>query len=171
METSARLQLALQQLDRLMAFFPRVEGKASFLFAINLGLVGVSAAVVSWKSAQGEILIAILLGLVGLLCGLSLLFLYFAYSPHLAPAQRASFHYFRDINAMNTAQFVQGWSALTPEEMLDDVLHQISRNAEILTKKFNATETAFTFTAFAVVAWLALFALSAVERQSFSLGS
>lgn len=171
METSDRLQLALQQLDRLMAFFPRVEGKASFLFAINLSLVGAAVAVVSWKSLQGDILLAILLGIVGILCGLSLLFLYFAYSPHLAPAEKPSLQYFRDIDAMKAAQFVQEWTSLSPEDMLDDVLHQISRNAEILTKKFNATETAFTFTAFAVVAWLALFAVSAVERQSFSIGS
>lgn len=34
---------ATTQLDRLLAFFPRVDGKASFVLALNVALLGVMA--------------------------------------------------------------------------------------------------------------------------------
>jgi hypothetical protein len=170
LETTQRLALALQQLDRMLAFFPRVEGKASFLFALDLSLVGTAFAVVSWKATQENLLFAILLGLVALLCAGSLVFLYFAYAPHLAPAKSPSMLYFRDVESLGVGALSDKWRSITEDEMLDDVLHQIQRNAEILTKKFNATEGAFTLTAFSIVPWFVLLVLSIVERQSFVIG-
>src|SRR6185437_14325723 len=39
-ETGARAE---KQLDRVLGFFPRVEAKASFLFALDVGLLGYGA--------------------------------------------------------------------------------------------------------------------------------
>ena len=39
-----KIEIAERQLDRIMAFFPRVDGKASALLAINSTILGVLAA-------------------------------------------------------------------------------------------------------------------------------
>jgi len=121
LEPAQRLQLALQQLDRTLGFFPRVEGKASFLFAINLSLVGTAFAVVTWKSAESNLLIAVLLGLVAVLCAMSLTFLYFAYSPHLAPAQKRSLFYFQDIEGVGADKFAEKWRTISDDDVLGTV--------------------------------------------------
>ncbi|HYD88644.1 MAG TPA: Pycsar system effector family protein [Vitreimonas sp.] len=162
---------ALAQLDRVLSFFPRVEGKASFLFAINLSLIATAFAAVSWKSFQTQLFVGLLLTLVLLLCTASLIFLYFAYAPHLSAAKKKSLLYFRDIANHEPEEFVTQWTELQDKQLLEDALHQVWRNCEILSKKFSATEGAFTLTAFAVIPWLVLLVTAVLERQSFQFGS
>lgn len=170
MDVETRLQLSLAQLDRTQAFFPRVEGKASFLLAVNLSLIAAAFAAVSWKTLESNALIAVLLVLVFSLCAASLVFVYFTFAPHLGPAVQTSALYFSDISKLDPIAFVKKWRDTSSDELLDDALHQVARNSEILSKKFNAAEGAFILTALAVIPWVVLLGFCIFEQQTFVFG-
>ena len=138
---------ALAQLDRLQTFFGRVEGKASFLFAVNLALLG---ALRSSAGVSGFIATVLL--------GFSMINLYAAFYPHLKNP-RASVLYFADIARLTAEEYRARIKNATSSEMADDALCQVWRNAQILDKKFKRSRSAFLLTAAAIPFWLALLAL------------
>lgn len=141
---------ALGQLDRLQGFYPRVEGKASFLFAMNIGLGGILAANVpaTLPSPPGIFATA-----AGLMIGFSLFHLSSAFFPHLDPAPRPSVLYFGDVAKLSAGDFMSHLNGLTDDDLMADIQCQIWRNSEILAIKFRRTEIAFRFTAVALVPW------------------
>lgn len=151
---------ALAQLDRLQAFFGRVEGKASFLFAINLALLGSVAVATPFKDPFSPA------GVCGLIAGLLLVFsmvnLYAAFYPHLANP-RPSVLYFADISRMTAADYMARVRSDTPAGRADDALCQLWRNAQILDKKFKRSLSGFILTGAAIPFWLWLIALTVMR--------
>lgn len=161
---------ALGQLDRLQGFYPRVEGKASFLFALNIGLGGILAANVPATLASPPGIFAVV---AALLIGFSLFNLSSAFFPHLAPAPRSSVLYFGDVAALSAGAFMTQVKGLSDADLLDDIHCQIWRNSEILAIKFRRTEVAFRFTAVALVPWFLFLTATAAltgEVPNFVVG-
>jgi len=156
---------ALTQLDRLQGFFGRIESKSSFLFAVNLGLLGSTAAttlVGQLWSLHGACSAA-----TGALLTFSMFNLYAAFYPHLRGAPQSSLLYFGDVSRLSAADFSAKVKTLTPEDLADDALCQVWRNSEILRKKFDRTRSAFILTGAAVPFWLVALMLTVAHDGKF----
>lgn len=139
------LQSATNQLDRILAFFPRVEGKAAFLFALNSATLAFMAVNVhrgdltTWYIAAPGILATVLLFA-------SVYFVYRCFFPSLSGGA-ASLFYFREIARRTETKFIDEFSSQDEKQLTRDALGQVWRNSEILTVKFNALKMAFILTA------------------------
>lgn len=162
-----RLELTLAQLDRLAGFYPRVEGKASFLLAINLGLISLvllnSTLSPFFSAANGPLLI------FATLISLSIFDLISTFIPHLKGGMRTSKLYFGEISQIDCARFISEWRSMTDEDLLVDGSIQIWRNAEILGKKFRACDRAFKLTFLAMPLWLYVMLLAAAGSTGIRL--
>jgi hypothetical protein len=157
------LAAALAQLDRMQGLFGRVEGKASFLMAVDLALLGsvaVSLPVAAPVSPGGVV------GVVAAsLLGFSLINLYACFYPHLKNP-RPSILYFADIAALGADAYRRRLRQTQAADLADDALCQVWRNAEILDKKFKRSRSAFLLTATALPFWLATLALATARSGS-----
>jgi hypothetical protein len=147
---------AERQLDRVMGFFPRVDNKASALFAINSTMLGVLAArldrpdLTIWYSALCAALVTV--GVV-----YSFAQLYICAYPHLKGGG-GSYVYFQAIAKRTEQKFSDEFKALDDELWLHDVSRQVWRNSEILSIKFSSLKHAFIATLAALAPWtLAVF--------------
>jgi hypothetical protein len=159
---------ALGQLDRVMGFYPRVESKASFLFAIDLamiGSIGVAFPVHSALSPRGFAAISATLLLV-----ISLWHLYRAFHPHLKGTAQRSLVYFGDIAAGSADEYRAQLGSTSDETLLEDLSCQIWRNSEILSIKFAKVEVAFILTAISVLPWFVFLIAIAIRLGRFVVG-
>lgn len=155
--TDARIEprpvdsLALAQLDRVLGFFPRVDTKASFLMAVNLGLITILLLNVSIADLRSWLVIPLALSVT--LIVWSLWELYVCQFPRLR-GRVDSIVYFRSIAALTQPDYEARFNAISNEDFLRDILDQIWRNSEILRLKYNSVEKAFRITAAGLVPWL-----------------
>lgn len=152
--SEAKLQLALAQLDRLLGFFPRVEGKATFILAMNVALAGSIAVNLESFALLKEFRIVVPLSANLVLSGWACILSISALFPHLKPAPHKSSLYFRDIAAVSCGEYVATSGTASADERIADALSQVWRNAEILTIKFNRTEAAFRLTLLSLPFWV-----------------
>jgi hypothetical protein len=144
LERDPRVDRAEKQLDRLMAFFPRVEAKASFLFAADVGILGFlflnihPADLLLWYIT---ILAALAIGLLG---G-SVYFVYRCIFPHMEGGS-GSLIYFREISRRTELDYVEAFGSRSQDDHRKDLTAQIWRNADILRVKFNSIKIAFICT-------------------------
>lgn len=147
---------AIAHLDRLQTLYTRVEGKASFLFAANIAMLGIVAfnynlsEIASITGVSGAISEALLIT--------SLVQIYRSYFPHLKGSSYPSLIYFEEIAKLSESEFVRTASLQSDAQRLDDALHQVWRNAQILSLKFNRITQAFVWTAIAIPIWLVFLA-------------
>lgn len=156
-----RLGLLLGQLDRLQGFFPRVEGRATFLFAAILAQLGILA--VNFPLERPWTFTGAVSAVAVVFLSLTVWRIYGSLFPHLKPAPRPSLLYFVDVAGMNELDFVARAKNAHDAELLDDVASQIWRNSEILAIKFRRIREAFQFAAVALPLWLCALALIALE--------
>lgn len=130
-----RLSIAEKQLDRVQAFFPRVDQKTSALFAVAAGEAAIACINVSipclktWWSDIPLTALTILLGGTFWL-------LYRCAFPHLDGGQ-GSLIYFREIGRRTELNFTLEWKKQSSSELTADILGQVWRNSAILTAKFD----------------------------------
>lgn len=159
-ESGGDLALALQQLDRLQGFYPRVEAKAAFLLAINLGLIAVAAAnfdpskVDEMPKIAGAPVVFVASALWIPLIVLSTGHLIPAFVPHLRGGMKKSKIFFGDIAATDCSQFIEAWRRDSSSERLTDALIQIWRNSEILRIKFKHADYAYKLSLYSLLPWL-----------------
>lgn len=164
MSEDETLRSAEAQLDRVLGFFPRVDAKASAVFAIDVGLLGLLCLnfrpedMELWYVWAPAVLAAVLI--FG-----SLWHAFHCHFPHLEGGSR-SLIYFRSIAAFPEATFLTDFKAQSPAERTDDVLAQVWRNSEILKVKFDAVQTAFLLTLVSVVPWVIFLAVSSVRHAA-----
>lgn len=149
---------ARDQLNRTMTFFPRVDGKASVVLAVNTSILALMATKAAPYSQLRWDWIPI--GLTLLLLAISFWNLYKEAFPHLEGGQQSRL-YFREIAALTEAKYLESWNGMNDHQYLNDLLSQVWRNSEILTKKFNYLKKAYTSLALALVPWLVLLVLLA----------
>lgn len=146
------LDVAAEQLDRVLDFFSRVETKASFLFAVNTSIVGITA--LNLQPDDFEVWYVIVPAIVTvLLNGGAFFFLYRCAYPSLDGGER-SLIYFREIAKLREADFIASFEKLTEEEVAKDLLGQVWRNSKILAAKFDALKVAFVLTAISLLPWV-----------------
>jgi hypothetical protein len=161
------LEIATKQLDRILSFFPRVEGKASFLFAVDSALLGVIAInaqkkdFVIWYHALAMATSA------ALICA-SLYFVYLCIFPSLKGGH-SSLIYFREIAKLREAEYMASVKAISENDLLDDFIGQVWRNSEILGKKFDYIKKAFILTSLALLPWLTFLVLAALSHPELPL--
>lgn len=160
MNDKERLNVASEQLNRVLGFFGRVESKASALFAINSALLAILCLNLSrndihiWYLAASAIL-AVCLILI------SHYFLYRCAFPSLKGGNN-SLIYFREIANRTEAKFIDEFVSAGEDELTRDILGQVWRNAEILKIKFNSVKVAFILTAISLLPWAAFLMGSAI---------
>lgn len=151
---------ALGQMDRFQTFFGRVEAKASFLLAVDLALLGSVAVAIPITD------LASTAGVTGLVAAIflsfSLINLYAAFYPHLKNP-RTSLIYFADIARLTADEYRTRIRAASSQEMTDDALCQVWRNAQILDKKFKRSRSAFLLTAAALPFWITVLSLATLR--------
>lgn len=151
-----------------MGFFPRVEGKASFILALNVAMFGVLAVnypvhhVGSPRGAFGIV--------AALLLALSISQLYVVFFPHLDSGPSRSLIYFNDIASLGWKAYHKAVATLESEDLLADLTCQVWRNAEILKIKFDKTRAAFIFTLVALPFWLLMLMAVALRNGKIDLG-
>jgi hypothetical protein len=154
---------AEKQLDRVLSFFPRVEAKGSFLFALNTGLLALVALNLQIDDFRVWFLILPAI-VVFLLTGVSLYFLYRCSFPWLKGGAN-SLIYFREIAKRTEAKFIDEFMAQSDDAHIRDLLGQAWRNSEILKMKFDAIKIAFILSAITLLPWTTFLALAAVVHS------
>ncbi|ARP99677.1 Pycsar system effector family protein [Pseudorhodoplanes sinuspersici] len=144
-----RFQVATNQLDRILGFFPRVESKATFLFALDVAALTFMAVNVH----RDDIGVWYIILPCAIGSGLLVTSIYYTYRcifPNLSGGA-ASLFYFREIAHRTEAKFMSEFIAQSKDQLMNDVLGQVWRNSEILKMKFDAVKVAFALSALSVV--------------------
>lgn len=157
----------LGQLDRTQSMFARVEGKASFLFALNVAMLALMAVNLDLRHPFGWH--GVCVALAGLLLASSLWNLYSAYAPSLDGAKRPSLLYFRDIADRTESSYCAALKDAPEADLVDDAMSQVWRNSQILAKKFSRVQRAFSLTMVSVVPWVLFLAAVALDEGTFKL--
>ena len=162
MEVGSVREASTKLLDRILGFFPRVEAKASFLFAIDTGLLALMALNFRLPDLTTWYIIAPAVIAV-LLIAASLYFVYRCIFPDLKGGT-SSLVYFQEIAKRTEANFVAEFTQQEAEAHNGDVLGQVWRNAEILSRKFADVKMAFILTGLALIPWFAFLVATAVTH-------
>jgi hypothetical protein len=159
------LKEARDQLDLVMGFFARVDGKASVLLAINTGMLAVLASN-SPPVRNMSLTSGLAAAFAILLIGGSLWFLYRVAFPVLSGGQQ-SLIFFREIANRTEARFVDDFIAQDDTARLKDLLGQVWRNSAVLKSKFDSVRAAFILMAIAIIPWVT--ALSIFSSQNSAI--
>ena len=155
------IQFGLGQLDRLMGFFPRNDGKATFLFTLNAGLL--SFVAVNFPYREPFSLLAAFALLVLTPASLSMAHLARVFFPHLRGGETNSVLYFGDIARGSSANYADRLRTLTEGDLLEDIACQIHRNAQILDQKFKHVSEAFKLSALSLLPLLSFLIVTALS--------
>lgn len=162
-----QLSATADQLNRVLGFFSRVESKASALFAVDTGMLGLLAL----NARMGDFsiwYIALLYAISAALITTSLVFLYRATFPQLKGG-KSSLVYFREIAGMTEAKYIEAMRTCDEERYIQELLGQIWRNSEILTQKFDSLKSAFFWTAIAVLPWFGALLAAALNHAALTV--
>jgi hypothetical protein len=144
-------EIAKDNLNRVLGFFPRVDFISSIVLAIDVSALAVLASnAPPLKELDRWSVVA--LGSV-ILIGFSLYHLYKGAFPRLQGGP-LSLIYFREIASRREEEFIKAFVEQEGEFYLNDLLRQIWRNSEILTQKFDHLKYSFMFLAYAITPWL-----------------
>ena len=155
-------EISAKQLDRVLTFFARVEAKASFLFAIDTGLLALIA--VNLRLSDFGLWYVMVPGVLAVILIIaSLWFIYQCHFPRL-DGGGGSLVYFAEIAKRTEAKYISECETLDDAVLTKDYLGQTWRNAQILTAKFAHVKTAFTLTGLALLPWFAFLVAASVTN-------
>lgn len=154
---------AEKQLDRVLSFFPRVDAKGSFLFALDTGLLALLALNLQPEDFRVWFLIVPAISVL-LIVGTSLYFLYRCSFPWLKGGAD-SLIYFREIAKRTEVKFIDEFIVQTDNAHTRDLLGQVWRNSEILKMKYDGIKISFVLSALALIPWTIFLALAAVAHS------
>jgi hypothetical protein len=158
MENQQLIDLARDQLNRVLGFFSRVDAKISVLLSVNIAMLALLAGKAPLKDLHWNSLPALVAFLALALIALSLIFLYQASFPRLVGGKR-SLLYFRGIAARNEFVFIDEFIAQSEEAYIKDMLSQVWRNSEILKQKYDHIKYSFIALICALPPWLLALAM------------
>lgn len=145
--------VAERQLDRIQAFFPRIDTRASSLFAIAAGELAIAAVNLQledfklWYVAVPATLLALLTSGV-FVC------LYLCAYPSLEGGTN-SLIYFREIAKLTEAEYVHRYTSYVHSDRLTDLTGQIWRNAQIAALKYQYLKCATILLIASIIPWIA----------------
>lgn len=129
------------------------DSKVAPLFAINIAMLGLLAALVKLLPAW-TIAAAIFCSIAAILLALSMLFLALAMFPRLDGPKESNI-FFDGIAKQAEDKYKLKMSLIDETEYQNDILSQTYRNAEIASSKYANIKFAFTFTFTSTLPWLA----------------
>lgn len=157
------IDAAKDQLTRTLAFFPRVDSKASVILAVDTGMLGVLVAnTPPVRTFDWSMLIALL---PTLLLAASYWHLYKEAFPSLEGGHD-SLIYFREIAKRTESQFIDAFQRQSEDSYLADLLSQVWRNSEILKDKFDHVRQAINFMVLAILPWMVALAMLASKNMA-----
>lgn len=142
-----------RQLDRIQSFLPRIDTKASALFAITAGQIAVATLNLTANDLKVW-WIALPLGAFLAVTTYVFFELYRCTFPHLKGGH-SSLVYFAEIAKLREAEYISKFSALTQDELKKDLAGQIWRNAEIVCCKYTYLKHATIGAMLSIVPWTA----------------
>lgn len=155
-------EAAKSQLDLVLSFFPRVDAKGNFLFALDTGLLALLA--VNFRQDDFRVWFLAAPAICALLVvGTSLYFVYRSTFPALKGGAN-SLIYFREIARRTEARFIDEFTAQSDDAHTRDLLGQVWRNSEILKIKYDAIKIAFILSALALIPWIIFLGLAAMAH-------
>jgi hypothetical protein len=160
---------ARSQLDRVLSFFQRVDGKASVVLAVDTGMLAFLVAhvpaphLLTWWEIAVPTLTVVLLAI-------SLWFLYKGAFPNLEGGS-ASLVYFREIAGRTEARFIEEFSKQSLADHCKDLLGQVWRNSEILKEKFDCLKVACIFLAVAILPWIVSLTIFSAKVTAATAGT
>ena len=163
MEAKQLVDTTKYQLTLVLQFFSRVEAKASVVLAVNTGMLGALAGnLPSPQNFQWRMVVAIV---PVLLIGVSDWFLFRITFPDLRGGSD-SLIYFRTIAQRTEHKFIEEFMASNTDDYVKDMLGQIWRNSEILSKKFDHLKIAFIVMLIAILPWVVSLAIFVSQNRA-----
>lgn len=151
-------KVASDQLNRILTFFPRVDSRASMLFASNSAILGVLAARVKVEHLQNwHVYIPASLALVAL--AYSFANLYMCAFPNTKGGNGSNV-FFGSIAQKTESTYVDAMRGLDESEWMRDLSAQIWRNSEILCLKYKYLKHSMSSTIFCLVPWAIFISLT-----------
>jgi hypothetical protein len=155
--------VALEQLNLVLGFFPRVDSMIVVVLGIDLAMLGVLAShLPKYGSLSPWVVVALI---PVLLITVSLVRLYGAAFPRLDGGAQ-SLVYFREVAARTEVNFVHQFLHQKTGDYTRDVLGQVWRNSQILSLKYDSLKSAFVWLAWAVLPWVTAIACLEVMAPS-----
>lgn len=154
---------AQAQLDRVLAFFPRMEAKASFLFATNIAMLAIALSNLNYNDILTWYVVLPLV--VALFCAASAIFHVGAVVRPNLSGGRSSLVYFGSVCNFPEHEYVAQFSALSETDLESELLRQAHRNSEILWEKFSAVSKAMFWTTISVLPWSIFLLISSVHNS------
>lgn len=143
MDNKELINIAKDNLNRILSYFPRTDTLASFLGAINLGLILVIATnspsiqKIGWSSA--------ILGIIYLIItAISLGYLFCAIFPNLN-GDGDSLIFFDEVARKSSETYTEKFCQQVEEQYLQDLTKQIWFNSTILKQKFEYLQMSAIF--------------------------
>lgn len=151
-------KVASDQLNRILTFFPRIDNRASMLFAANTGILGALAACVRVEHLQNwQIYVPAGLALIAL--AYSFTNLYFCAFPNTKGGNGSNV-FFGSIAQKTESSYVDGFRKLDEEEWLRDIAAQVWRNSEILCLKYKYLKQSMSSTMIGLVPWAIIISIT-----------
>jgi hypothetical protein len=144
--------VAERQLDRIQSFFPRIDTRASALFAIAAGELAIAAVNVQLDDFKLWY-VAIPAGLLSLLIIAVFVCLYLCAYPSLEGGNN-SLIYFREISKLTETEYVRRYTSYVHSDRLNDLTGQIWRNAQIASLKYRYLKWATILLMASIVPWV-----------------
>jgi|GEM_PF-376151 len=160
---------ARDQLNLVLGFFSRVDGKQSVLLGIHVAMLGYLASrapppsLATWPGWGAGALFV-------LLTALSMWRLYQGSFPNLDGGAN-SLVFFRAIATLREIDFIQRYRAGSDEAMTQEVLAQVWRNSVILHDKFQKLRASWRLMACSIVPWLVAIVFFRAEGATLVIGS
>jgi len=160
---TGRIQFLEKNLDRQMAWIRAAESKISFVFAIDIAMLGLLAAISPKEANIWTIAPAIFAAFAAFFGLMSLIFLSVASFPR-TKGPKSSLIYFAGIGQRDADQFGRAAREMSAEAYIDDLCIQCHRNAEIAERKFAWVQRAMVALYLSVAPWFfAIYLLYNIE--------
>lgn len=144
-------KVASDQLNRILTFFPRVDSRASMLFAANSAILGVLAACVRFDNLSNwGLLVPAGLATASLIYSYGCLYL--CAFPNTKGGNGSNV-FFGSIAKKTESAFVDEFRKLDEAEWFRDLAAQVWRNSEILCIKYKFLKHSMVGTMLGLIPW------------------
>lgn len=146
------------QLDRVLGFFPRVEGRISTLFGANTLILAIAALNLSAGDLRLWYVVMPALILISALL-VSYFHLYKANFPDVTGGE-GSLVFFKEVQKRTEANYLANFLACSEDDYQKDLLGQVWRNSCILCDKYERVKHAIKATAFSIIPFIIFLAVT-----------
>ncbi|KSV64032.1 hypothetical protein N185_35275 [Sinorhizobium sp. GW3] len=154
MDVEFRIEAAERQLVMIHSFFPRIDAKITTLFAMTSAQIAIAALNVTLSDLKHWYVTVPGILFCAAACAV-MINLYYCTYPHLRGVQ-GSLVFFVEIGKRSASDYLQAYTHVSGEALLEDLTHQIWRNSQIVQAKFHYLKNAMVITMLSVLPWAIL---------------